>query len=80
MLQCDAVESCGDSLGGSEEDQRLLLVLGRHVPLHQLHTSVVTGRAQRCRFLWVSGRAHFQWTEGSYLCELCEREPVRTTK
>ena len=71
-----AVQSHSDALGGAEEDQRVVLVLGGHVALHQHHPAVAARRAQRRRLLWLPGRAGIQRTEGTNLHQPGERQPV----
>ena len=71
-----AVQGLFDALGGAQEDQRVVLVLGGHVSLHQHLAAVAARRAQRRRILWISGRAGVQRTEGSDLHQPGERQPV----
>lgn len=41
-----AVQGLNDTLGGAQENQRVVLVLGGHVALHQHHPAVAARRAQ----------------------------------
>lgn len=75
-----AVQDGSDALGGAEEDQRVLLVLGGHVPLHQHQPAVAARRAQRRWLLRVPGRADVQQPEGSVLHQPGQREPVRAPR
>lgn len=72
-----AVQGDGDSLGGPAQDQRVVLVLGGHVAVHQHVAAVAARRAQRRRILRVPGRARLQWTEGADLHQPRQRESVR---
>lgn len=71
-----AVQSHSDALGGTQENQRVLLVLGGHVALHEHHPAVAARRAERRRVLWLPGRASIQRTESTNLHQPSERQPV----
>lgn len=71
-----AVQGLCDALGGAPENQRVVLVLGGYVTLHQHHPAVAARGAQRRRLLWVPGRAGIQWPEGSNLHQPGEWQPV----
>lgn len=71
-----AVQDRRHALGGPSEDQRVLLVLGGHVALHQHQPAVAARRAQRRRLLRLPGRAGVQQPEGAVLHQPGEREPV----
>lgn len=49
------VQGLGDAVGGVEENQRVLLVLGGHVSFHQQQPAVAAWRAQRRRLLRLPG-------------------------
>lgn len=80
LRSVSAVQDGGDALGGAQEDQRVLLVLGGHVALHQHQPAVAARRAQRRRLLRLPGRAGLQQPEGPVLHQPGQREPVRTTR
>lgn len=67
-------------VGGTEEDQRVLLVLGGHVALHQHHPAVAAWWAERRGLLRVPGRACTQRAEGPNLHQPGERQPVWTAR
>lgn len=71
-----AVQGHSDALGGAQEDQRVVLVLGGHVALHQHHSTVAARRAERRRVLRLPGRAGVQRTESTNLHQPGERQPV----
>lgn len=71
-----AVQGHSDALGGAQEDQRVVLVLGGHVALHQHHSAVAARRAERRRVLRLPGRAGVQRTESTNLHQPGERQPV----
>ena len=75
-LHVFAVQGHGDAVGGTEENQRVVLVLGGHVSLHQHQPAVAARRAQRRRLLRLPGRASVQRTEGSELHQPDERQLV----
>lgn len=70
------VQGLGDTVGGAQEDQRVLLVLGGHVSLHQQQPAVAARRTQRRRLLWLPGRGGAQRPEGSELHQPSEWQPV----
>lgn len=52
------------SVGGSEEDQRVVLGLGGHEPLHQQQPALAAWWAQRLRFLRLPGGTSGVWPSG----------------
>ncbi len=50
-----AVQGHSYAVGGAQENQRVVLVLGGHVALHQHHPAVAAGRAERRRLLRLPG-------------------------
>lgn len=71
-----AVQGHSDALGGAQENQRVVLVLGGHVALHQHQPAVAARRAERRRVLRLPGRAGIQRAEGANLHQPGERQPV----
>lgn len=55
------------SLGWFEEDQRVILGVGRHVGLHQHQPAVAAGGAQRLGLLCLPGEGPGCWFEGQPL-------------
>lgn len=74
------VQGLGDAVGGAQEDQRVLLVLGGHVSVHQHQPAVAPRRAQRRRLLRLPGRGGVQRPEGAELHQPGERQPVRAAR
>ena len=66
-----------DSVGWTEENQRVLLVLGRHVSLHQHPAPVASRRAKRCWILWLFSRAFPARTEGGNVYQRSQRQRLR---
>lgn len=69
-----------DAVGRAQENQRVLLVLGGHVAVHQHHPAMAAGWAKRRRVLRLPGRAGSHRTESSNLHKPGEWQPVRTTR
>lgn len=76
MVCVFAVQGHSDAVGGAQEDQRVVLVLGGHVALHQHQPAVAARRAERRRLLRLPGRAGVQRTEGANLHQPRERQSV----
>lgn len=69
-----------DAVGRTQENQRVLLVLGGHVAVHQHHPAMAAGWAKRRWVLRLPGRAGSHRTESSNLHKPGEWQPVRTTR
>lgn len=67
-------------MGWTEENQRVVLVLGRHVSLHQHAPPVAPGRTERRWVLRLFGRAFSAGTEGSDVHQRSQRQRLREAR